>query len=253
MKTRKLQVGLTLIDMLIAVAIIAALASIVITALARIDSKAQENLCEGTLETLNSALRQYRDYKLECRIDTTDDNEREFYRSLKFPPDCNDFTVSMIQTEIEDLLDISPVIIEDTANKHDPNESGGAVMYFFLSMVPECRQTLGNIDQALLKSDHKISPASKNYDEDYLMITIGPAGDNRSYPWIRVIDPWGKALRYDYYDETEVLTGSFISFGHASKTIRSFPLITSAGPDGEFGTDDDITNRDKTKAAEYTP
>ena len=241
MKTHKLQVGLTLIDMLIAVAIIAALASIVITALARIDSKAQENLCQGTLETLNAALRQYRDYKLECRIDTTSVREREFYRRLNFPPDCNDFSRVDVQSEIEKLLDITPVTI--SPDKHDPNESGGAVMYFFLSMVPECRETLGNIDQALLKSDHKISPASKNYDEDYLMITV----DGRDYPWIRVIDPWGMTLRYDYYDEDET------DFSHRKETIRNFPLITSAGPDGEFSTDDDITNRDKTKAAEYTP
>ncbi len=246
MKTHKLQVGLTLIDMVIAVAIIAVLASIVITSLARIDSKAKENLCQGTLETLNAALRQYRDYKIECRINTSSVTEREFYRSLKFPPDCNDFTVSIIQTEIENLLDLTPVII-DPPDKHDPDESGIAVMYFFLSMVPECRETLGNIDQALLKSDHKVSPASKNYDEDYLKITV----DGRDYPWTRVIDPWGTPLRYDYYsNQIEELSPSF---SQRAQTIRNFPLITSAGPDREFGTDDDITNRDKTKAAEYVP
>ncbi len=250
MKTHKLQVGLTLIDMVIAVAIIAVLASIVITSLARIDSKAKENLCQGTLETLNAALRQYRDYKIECRINTSSVTEREFYRSLRFPPDCNDFTQQQVEIEIAKLLDVSPVII-DPPNKHDPNESSCAVMYYFLSMIPECRETLGNIDQALLKSDHKVSPASKNYDEDYLMITIGPVGDNRSYPWIRVIDPWGMPLRYDYYSNEKEDAGP--SFSQRGQTIRSFPLITSAGPDGEFSTDDDITNRDKTKAAEYVP
>ena len=246
MKTHKLQVGLTLIDMVIAVTIIAVLASIVITALARIDSKAKENLCEGTLETLNAALRQYRDYKLECRIDTSSVTEREFYRRLNFPPDCNNFTRQQIETEITDLLDLSTQA-SITPDKHDPDESGGAVMYFFLSMVPECRETLGNIDQALLKSDHKVSPASKNYDEDYLKITV----DGRDYPWTRVIDPWGMTLRYDYYsNKTEE---SVLTFSRRGQTIRNFPLITSAGPDGEFGTDDDITNRDKTKAAEYVP
>ena len=130
-----------------------------------------------------------------------------------------------------------------TPDKHDPNESGSACLYFFLCMVPECRETLGNIDQALLKSDHKVSTTSKNYDQDYLMITV----DDRDYPWIRVIDPWGTALRYDYYDEDET------DFSDRKETIRNFPLITSAGPDREFVTDDDITNRDKTKAAEYVP
>ena len=41
-------------------------------------------------------------------------------------------------------------------------------------------------------------------------------------------DPWGNELKYE-------------------KRGRKRPLLTSAGPDGEFGTDDDITNMDKDK------
>jgi len=238
MKARKLQVGLTLVDMLVAVAIIAILAGIVLTTLTRIDSKAKEQLCEGTLETLNTALRQFRDYGYQHRINATG-NELEFYQSLKFPPDCdgNDFTEVKVEDEITKLLDLSIRANITTDNKHDPNDSGSAVMYFFLNQVPECRQTLAAIDQTMLKSDHKA-------DEDYLVIIVDSA-NNRSYPWLRVVDPWGTPLRYDYYiNRWEDTT---LTWTERKNAVRSFPLITSAGPDKQFDTNDDITNRVKTK------
>ena len=42
------------------------------------------------------------------------------------------------------------------------------------------------------------------------------------------VDPWGNEIKYE-------------------KRGKKRPLLTSAGPDGEFGTDDDITNLDKRK------
>jgi len=41
-------------------------------------------------------------------------------------------------------------------------------------------------------------------------------------------DPWGNTIKFE-------------------KRGKKRPLITSAGPDGDFGTDDDITNIDKKK------
>ncbi len=245
MKAHRLQIGMTLVEILVAVAIVAVLAGIVITTLTRIDSQSKEHLCQGTLEILNTALRQFRDYGYEYKIrSTATANEIDFYRSLTFPPDCNNFTEIDVENEITKLLDLAATA-NITPDKHEPNESGSACMYFFLSRVPQCRETLAAIDAELLKSDH-------NGDEDYLRIIID-ALNNRSYPWIYVIDPWGMPLRYDYYDETEVLANTPINYGHALDTIRSFPLITSAGPDSLFDTSDDITNRIKTKTPVYTP
>jgi prepilin-type N-terminal cleavage/methylation domain-containing protein len=241
MKTRKLQFGMTLIEILVAAAIVAVLAGIVLTTLTRIDSRGKENLCLVTLETLNTALRQFRDYGYEYRISGTDD-VAAFYKSLTFPPDCNNFDeINQLEPEITGLLGLSNMVDITPNGKHDPNESGIACMYFFLSRVPQCRETLAAIDPALIKSDH-------NNDKDYMRI-ITDSVNNRSYPWIRIVDPWGKPLRYDYYDETEVLRMNYV---RAKKTIRNFPLITSAGPDGKFGTADDITNRDNTKGTDYT-
>jgi prepilin-type N-terminal cleavage/methylation domain-containing protein len=245
MKIHRLQIGLTLVEILVAVAIVAVLAGIVLTTLTRIDSQSKEHLCQGTLETLNTALRQYRDYRRQLNVaDTLLPTEIDFYRSLTFPPDCNDYSVTDIETEITNLMDLSPPAVISPPGKHDPNESGITVMYFFLSQVPECRETLGNIDQSMLKSDH-------NDDKVYLRITID-AVNNRSYPWLRVVDPWGKPLRYDYYANQKE-EDPVHNWVQRKKTIRSFPLITSAGPDGLFNTNDDITNREKTEEATYQP
>ena len=64
----------------------------------------------------------------------------------------------------------------------------------------------------------------------HITITV----DLQNYSLFRIIDPWGKTLRYDYYDETQTPPDP--------DTRRNFPLITSAGPDGRFETDDDIKN-----------
>lgn len=234
---------MTLVEILIAAAIVAVLAGIVLNTLTRIDGQSKENLCTGTLETLNTALRQFRDYGYEYRIrSTATDDEIDFYRSLTFPPDCNEYSEINLEREITDLLGLVNLADITPDAKHDPNESGIACMYFFLSRVPQCRGTLAAIDPALIKSD-------RDGDEDYMRIIIDLAND-RSCPWLRVVDPWGTPLRYDYYDETEVLDLNFI---RAKQTIRNFPLITSAGPDGKFGTSDDMTNRDNTRGTEYVP
>ena len=239
MNTRKLKFGLMLIDMLVAVVIVAVLAAIVLTTLTSIDRKNQETLCRATMETLNTALRQFRDYGYEYRIDTTNDDEREFYRSLKFPPDCNGYDIADVYSELKKLLDIAHVTISPP-DAHSPESLGIGVMCFFLNRLPEVRETLAGIDDSMLETG----------DIDIRYVSIG-SGDIRRFQWAWVLDPWATPLRYDYYDEVEVLAGTSNNFKHALQTIRSFPLITSAGPDKEFGTDDDITNRDKTQGATY--
>jgi prepilin-type N-terminal cleavage/methylation domain-containing protein len=255
MKAHKLQFGLTLVEILVVAAIVAVLAGIVLTTLTRIDSQSKENLCLGTLETLNTALRQFRDYGYEYRVNTTGVTPAtaaamlDFYRSLTFPPDCNQYSEVDVKGEIDKLLDPTNTLVIDispvAAEQYEPNDSGSAVMYFFLSQVPECRETLAGIDPKLLKNDHK-------NNENYWTITVVSIATSRSYPWLRVVDPWGLSLRYDYY-ANEKIEDPVHSWVQRKQTIRNFPLITSAGPDGIFGTNDDITNRDKTKGTKYVP
>jgi len=244
MKMHRLQIGLTLFEMLVSVVIVAVLAGMVLTTLARIDSKAKEQLCEGTLETLNTALRQFHDYGYEYKCSVCAPNDViEFYRNLTFPPDCNDYSVTQVEDEITNLLNLSTTAAISPTAKHQTIESGSAVMYFFLSRVPQCRETLGSISAELLKTDH-------NNDKDYMEINLSLANSPRRYPWTRVVDPWGMPLRYDYY-ANEKVEDTKLTLSQRKQTIRNFPLITSAGPDKTFDTSDDITNRDKTKSATY--
>ena len=61
--------------------------------------------------------------------------------------------------------------------------------------------------------------------------------DGTVYPLLRIVDPWGKTLRYDYYDESQN------NFVRRERSKRNFPLLISAGPDGIFGNTDDLRSR----------
>ena len=73
-------------------------------------------------------------------------------------------------------------------------------------------------------------------DDSEREIEISVDGGTTFKSFFRVIDAWGTTLRYDYYDELEVPLVAV-----AGK--KTFPVITSAGPDKKFGTPDDISNK----------
>lgn len=245
MNVQKKNTGLTLVEMLLTVTIVAILATIVITTVVRIDARNKENLTAGLMRTINAALSEFRDYGFAYKRNTTDPCELAFYRSLDFPPDCNGYTVSQIEAEIEELLGLDPgeVIISGYTDHNDLSYSGCEVMYFFLWKVPTSRAVLSNIDKSFLT----------NTDRDNQEMTIRIKDrDSRTNPWMRIIDPWGTTLNYDYYVNEQVENNS-LNYEERAETIRSFPLITSAGPDKKFGTDDDIYNREKTEATKKLP
>lgn len=62
MKTHKLKHGLSLLEMLIVVGIIAILATMVISVASRIDNQAKEKKTKSLLALLDSALQEYHDY-----------------------------------------------------------------------------------------------------------------------------------------------------------------------------------------------
>lgn len=224
MEGYKHKAGITLIEMLMVVAIIALLAAMVITVATRIESKTDEQLTENTIALLNAALGQFRDYGYNFKVRSgAGDDKRAFYQGLDFPLDCNDLIKSKLQTALEDALDERPILISGGTHKIEYSRS--EALYFFLNRVPTSRKTLDAIDRSLITSEGS--------DKQNMRITIAGKG----YPLIRVIDPWGETLQYDYYNEKEN------DFDDREKSKRNFPLITSAGPDRKFGTGDDISNR----------
>lgn len=196
----------TLVEMVVVIAIVAVLATMVVGIAAHIDSKKDQKRARRTIVLLSTALAQFHDY---------DFGYRDLYSAFGFPLDCNDFSPGELESALKDALGYGDVQIIGAV---DANDSGNEVMYLLLSMVPASRKTLDKIDRKL------IAPSDA-------AITIG----EREYPLLIVLDPWGVALRYDYYEESIPPPDS--------DEARTFPLVISAGPDKKFGTDDDITNR----------
>lgn len=221
MKSCKHKIGVTLVEMLVVVALITLLAAMVVGVAGRINTQGKERLTESALVLLDAALGQFQDYKYRYKNDPSDDEKRLFYLELDFPLDCNDLSQFDLEARLDEALNVNVSI----SGAHEPNYSGSEALYFFLSRVPASRKTLDRIDSSLI--------TNKGSDGNRMEIDI----DGEVYPLVRVIDPWGKPLRYDYYDETES------DFQKRGKGKRTFPLITSAGPDGIFNTTDDITNR----------
>ncbi|MFZ0033670.1 MAG: type II secretion system protein [Sedimentisphaerales bacterium] len=238
MKSYKQKTGVTLVEILIVVAVIAILVSMVIGIAARIDNQGKEQLTKNTLAILDTALGQFQDYGYDCNVSLamTANNERDFYRSLNFPIDCNtSFSYTAIRRELEKVLGVSwrTITITDTGGIPDANYFGSEVLYFFLSRVPDCRQTLDEIDGKLITNLDKNGNPWK--------LTVGPRTLD-VYPLMRFIDPWGTTLRYDYYD-AKPPNHSLIDIQNMEKSKKTFPVITSAGPDKIFGTADDIKSR----------
>lgn len=198
MKSYRYKTGVTLIEMLIVVAIIAILAALVITTAGRIEARANEQLTESTITIITAAVEQFRDYDYQY--------PDALYSALKFPLDCSDSNY-VSETDIAYALGAAEPLNVD----YSPDE----VWYYFLNKIPECRKTLDKIDASLKKNT-----------------TIITGNDGREYFFLKIIDPWGKKIRYSYYYD--------FPLGQDSWT---FPVISSAGPDRIYGNDDDITSR----------
>jgi prepilin-type N-terminal cleavage/methylation domain-containing protein len=222
MKSDANKTGLSLVEMLVVVAIIVILTTMVIGLAGRIDNQSKERLTKSTIAIITAALGQFQDYRYQYK--------NLAYADFDFPPDCNGFDVPLIQKTLENVLGLAAgsVLIAPAAAHNDPGYSGGEVMYFFLGRVPESRMTLDKIDESLVTNlglDNQPMNISITYPD--VSITV--------LPLLRINDPWGTALRYDYYNEM------LIPPDPGQK--RTFPEITSAGPDKKFGTADDIRNR----------
>jgi prepilin-type N-terminal cleavage/methylation domain-containing protein len=219
MKTCDKKRGFTLIEMMITVAVIVILVSLVVGITKRIYDQNKERLCRNELALIDNALEQFRDFGFDYK---------NGYAGLNFPLDCNyAFPAGQIPITLRDAFGFSSTGISTVVNPpHDPNYYSSEVLYFCLNQIPDCRTTLDKIDKSLLtnKGGDKVTDIT-------ISVNSGPA-----YPFMRFIDPWGTALSYHYYDTDA-------SWAPVTGTKKTFPVVTSAGPDKQFGTNDDIVNR----------
>lgn len=247
MKPGSLKSGFTLIEMLAVVAIIAILVSMVIGVTRHVDDQRKERLCRSAIGLLGNALEQFRDFGYEYKD--------PYFAGLTFPLDCNgyDLTSTFPYPNLPDTLhnalysSAAPAIIINAGvggAQHDPSFSGSEALYFILSQVPDCRATLNKIDKSLLTNKGK----DKATDITITVPSGGTAISTIDLPFTRIIDPWGKTLRYDYYpDYADYIlaypAGDWTTYRpYRDSAKKTFPVITSAGPDKQFDTADDISN-----------
>jgi prepilin-type N-terminal cleavage/methylation domain-containing protein len=218
--------GFTLVEMLIVLTVIVILTALTVKIAKRVEDQGKERLTKATLGIIDAALEQFKDFKYQYK---------GLYDGLKFPIDCNGFSDSEICDNIslkEAINVINLDVIKHTT--YDPNVSGISVMYFLLSQVPECRETLNKIDGSL--------KTAKALNNQQLTIKADFGIGFQEYPFIRINDAWGTVLRYDYYAGKKGGSIRYWTVPAQPDMLRTFPLVTSAGPDKKFDTADDITN-----------
>jgi prepilin-type N-terminal cleavage/methylation domain-containing protein len=242
----------TLIEMITVIAIIVILASLSAMLLLGSDDRAKSELTKQAFGIIDSALEEYRDFVLPMKFNAVPayaylTNEFDFYKSLKFPPDANGFFVADelalmdktmgINVELLSRITYSgvPTVIDPAVYIQDLNYSGSQIMYFYLSQVPQCRNILAQLPKRFVT----------NLDKSKNLVTVRINGNE--YPFYRIVDTWGTPLRYDYY--VNIVEDAGLGYTNdplvddRTDTLRTFPIITSAGPDRLFGTGDDIKNK----------
>jgi prepilin-type N-terminal cleavage/methylation domain-containing protein len=235
------QNAFTFIEMLVVIAIITILSAVLLKVGARIDTQGKERQTKATIDTIDSALEQFAasgfEYKYYESGHYTFDNPPYDDSWLKFPPDCNGFDAGEVADEIYYALTGGNYIV-NIYGDYDIDYSSSAVMYFFLNRNVKSRDVLKNIDKSFL-----VNKESAGANAISIEIDKGSGSPLEAQPFYWVVDAWGKPLRYDYYRNYNEYDGGAVNTEDCYDSRRSFPLITSAGADGDFDTQDDITNQ----------
>jgi prepilin-type N-terminal cleavage/methylation domain-containing protein len=163
--------GLTLIEILAAIAIVAILAAGLYIAGDYADKQAKIKQTQSTIEMLSAALEQYYDANSNCfpfkagltynraKLEGTDSNGLGGTVSVKgwVPTDYNDHYAS------DDAL------------------------YYFLNRIPASRNIIGTINSSLI--------TNKDYMKREYFFT---PTSGTTYPLLHIIDAWGTPFRYTY-------------------------------------------------------
>jgi type II secretory pathway pseudopilin PulG len=211
-----------MVEILIAVAIVALLAGGMFFVSGKATTQAKIHQTQSTLMLLDTALEQYYDYYKEGAV-------KDHY-----PPDVN-YASSTNTRDILAALNATTISMNPSNSNYvaDYNDAQSIeVLYYYLNRVPQSRVVLGKLaDTAIsakaVKLDGYDKPLRSKASDPNVVITISSV----PIALFRIIDPWNMPLQYIRYR------------ADVTKETTNFPLIRSAGPDKVFGTTDDIINK----------
>lgn len=128
------------------------------------------------------------------------------------------FRTNVADTNGNGLLDEyvgAYAVVQGIVPNNDPDFDSSSALFYFLDRHPDSRSIAGSLVGGLI--------TNKDANGTPLVVQIPSGSLNRDL--VRFIDPWGVSFRYAY------------------EMFDTFPRLSSAGPDGRFGTDDDIQNQ----------
>lgn len=241
--------GFTLIEVMIALAIVVIVGAVFLSIAQKLETSGNELLTKSTINVLETALEQFEisGYQLRHADKSPYDNHEHngiTYLSYSYPPDCRDyhdwFEVNPKKTFLfvasdsdakwrnidevfedifrfdfsnEPTVSITATYTDKTAEKTDNRYWAGSLsMLVVLNKVPACKDILGAISTRNIQRTDETGAV--------MALTI----DSEPKEIYLITDAWGKPLKY-WYDGAQ-----------------AFPIIQSAGADGKFDTADDIVN-----------
>lgn len=161
--------GLTLIELLAAIAIVAILAAGLYIAGSRAETQAKIKLTESTIQMLSTALEQYRD----------------FYGKFPFKADL---TYNRVKLEGADSNGLNGTVTVSTGVPADYNDhyASDDALYYYLNRNPASKKIIGSINSSLItnKDDRK---------REYFITISGT-----TYPLLHFVDAWKSPFRYTY-------------------------------------------------------
>ena len=163
--------GLTLVEILVAIAIVALLAAGLYSVGNYIETQSKITLTESTIEMLVTSLTEYRDFYGKFPFIATVSYDMDNLEGND--PNGLDGTISVKNGVVADYNDVY---------------ASSEAMYYFLNKCPGSRKIVGSINVSLITN-------KGNKNREYFFEF---SGDPVVYPLRHIIDPWKTPMRYTY-------------------------------------------------------
>jgi prepilin-type N-terminal cleavage/methylation domain-containing protein len=174
MKRKQNKNGLTLVEILVAVLIIAILAAGLYSVSNYLETQSKIKLTKSTIEILCTALEQYRDFYGKFPFEAGIDYGRNQLQSNE----ANGLNGNVSDNKCADFI----------APDYNDIYSSSEALYYFLNQFPAGKKIVDSINRSLLTNKGE---KGKEY---FIRLNV----DMKCYPLIHIIDPWKYPLRYTY-------------------------------------------------------